>query len=82
MSLPTVAALPRGPECTGRCNKAYVPVCGSDGETYNNMCLLEHANCLNPFASITVAGKGPCESGGECGSSYSVLGEVVRWLGG
>ncbi|XP_063888122.1 agrin-like isoform X5 [Scylla paramamosain] len=57
---PCVAALPRGPDCVGQCDRMYRPVCGSDGETYNNQCLLEHADCLNPFVSIIVASEGPC----------------------
>ncbi|KAK8383676.1 hypothetical protein O3P69_015846 [Scylla paramamosain] len=57
---PCVAALPRGPDCVGLCDRMYRPVCGSDGETYNNQCLLEHADCLNPFVSIIVASEGPC----------------------
>ncbi|XP_042223805.1 agrin-like isoform X2 [Homarus americanus] len=59
---PCVAALPQGPVCNQLCDKSLKYVCGSDGETYNNPCLLAHANCLNPFASITVASEGRCGS--------------------
>ncbi|XP_064111835.1 uncharacterized protein LOC135219204 [Macrobrachium nipponense] len=59
---PCVAVLPRGPACDESCDKSFVPVCGSDGETYNNICLLNVANCLNPFASITHVSDGPCEA--------------------
>ena len=65
MCVPPVAALPQGPECEGRCDRKYSPVCGSDGETYNNRCLLEHADCLNAFVSIIVASEGACDSRGE-----------------
>ncbi|KAK8723646.1 hypothetical protein OTU49_011477 [Cherax quadricarinatus] len=59
---PCVAALPRGPVCERRCDSRVQLVCGSDGETYNNRCLLDHADCLNPFASITYVKDGPCTS--------------------
>ncbi|KAG0723954.1 hypothetical protein GWK47_041631 [Chionoecetes opilio] len=71
---PPVAALPRGPDCDVRCDRTYEPVCGTDGETYTNQCLMEHADCLNPFGSITAASDGPCGglvSGAPSGPSAS-----------
>ncbi|XP_045618368.1 agrin isoform X3 [Procambarus clarkii] len=59
---PCVAALPRGPVCDRRCDGGVALVCGSDGETYNSRCLLEHADCLNPFATIAFVKDGPCDS--------------------
>ncbi|KAI8506138.1 hypothetical protein Bbelb_164910 [Branchiostoma belcheri] len=53
------------------CPRLYLPVCGSDGKTYPNLCLLAKAACIasveNPSApELTVASKG------ECGSSDPV----------
>ena len=37
-------------------------MCGSDGRTYNNECLLNRAKCVKRIF-IQVAKQGPCESG-------------------
>jgi len=50
--------------CKKRCNKIYRPLCGSDGETYNNKCLLEKAKCETGRA-ITVRSNGKCQDN-EC----------------
>ncbi|KAF9801930.1 hypothetical protein SFRURICE_016180 [Spodoptera frugiperda] len=47
------------PPCT--CTRNYLPICGSNGETYSNQCLLDCAR-YNTHQDITVVKQGPCES--------------------
>ncbi|XP_019636999.1 PREDICTED: agrin-like [Branchiostoma belcheri] len=58
--------------CNAHCNEHnYDPLCGSNGQTYDNRCLMELDNCLytaqNPDShhTITVAYNGPCNSGAD-----------------
>jgi len=44
--------------CIRRCPPSFLPVCGSNGQTYHNMCLLEVAACYKP--SITLKHQGVC----------------------
>ena len=48
--------------CNEQCVRTFLPVCGSDGNTYNNLCLLEVAACKGGV-TITPQYEGPC--GGE-----------------
>ncbi|KAJ8036311.1 Serine protease inhibitor dipetalogastin [Holothuria leucospilota] len=48
------------------CTTEYDPVCGSDGQTYSNMCQFENAVCENP--ELVLANHGECEP--ECGSDF------------
>ncbi|KAJ8712520.1 hypothetical protein PYW07_005362 [Mythimna separata] len=46
------------PPCT--CTRNYLPICGSDGETYSNQCLLDCAN-YNTHKNIVAVKEGPCD---------------------
>ncbi|KAK7068354.1 hypothetical protein SK128_017211 [Halocaridina rubra] len=49
---------PGGNGCQMFCTKEFLPVCGSNGQTFNNKCLLEEAACNDPTISLVHAG--PC----------------------
>lgn len=42
---------------------SQLPLCGSDGRTYSQICRLQEAARALPDANLTVAHPGPCESG-------------------
>ena len=46
-------------ECRVFCPKHYDPVCGTDGRTYGNSCLITAKNCRTN-ANIRVVSKGKC----------------------
>lgn len=55
-------------ECLSFCKPAYEPVCGSNGETYNNECELRRKSCLmgkNLFVKSTTS----CQLAGRLPSS-------------
>lgn len=45
--------------CPTYCTRERLPVCGSDGVTYPNKCLLKVAQCEDP--TITKLHKGACK---------------------
>ncbi|ROT63613.1 Kazal-type serine proteinase inhibitor 2 [Penaeus vannamei] len=60
--------------CDFLCPYHIDPVCGSDGVTYPNLCVLELADCLSD-EDITLAHPGACEANGEacdtvCSTNY------------
>ncbi|TMW58853.1 hypothetical protein Poli38472_006998 [Pythium oligandrum] len=46
------------PKCNAFCDRVYEPVCGSNGITYANHCLLDYATCQNP--RVKLLGEGKC----------------------
>ncbi|KAG1696735.1 hypothetical protein DVH05_017957 [Phytophthora capsici] len=53
-----VKPVPAVEKCNPMCERVYDPVCGSNGVTYANLCLLEYAGCRNP--SVKPFGTGKC----------------------
>ena len=45
--------------CPKACPLIYAPVCGSDGKTYSNECMMKATACENG-EDITKAHDGPC----------------------
>ncbi|XP_078670894.1 uncharacterized protein LOC144911013 isoform X1 [Branchiostoma floridae x Branchiostoma belcheri] len=52
--------------CDQACDRKLHRVCGSDGQIYNNPCLLEVAACVNQ-QDIRIIGEPPCPSSGQEG---------------
>ena len=48
--------------CVPQCNSDYVPVCGSNGESYQNECYLRQAACKQQ-SEILVVSEGSCATG-------------------
>ncbi|XP_006758664.1 PREDICTED: tomoregulin-1 [Myotis davidii] len=53
--------------CQFQCHTNYIPVCASNGDTYQNECFLRRAACKHQ-KEITVVARGPCYSDNGSGS--------------
>lgn len=53
--------------CQFQCHTNYIPVCGSNGDTYQNECYLRRAACKQQ-RDITMVTRGPCYSDNGSGS--------------
>ncbi|KAI8846960.1 hypothetical protein BC829DRAFT_444958 [Chytridium lagenaria] len=58
------------PACVYDCPNNAVPVCGSDGKTYDDECVLKTTACKDPSANLTKSYDGPCGVGIEFGCNY------------
>nr|XP_053646882.1 uncharacterized protein LOC128698584 isoform X2 [Cherax quadricarinatus] len=70
-SVPLVDTPVTASSCPEHCGRIYTPLCGSDGLTYNNPCLLEIANCKNKEAGgigVVSVAEGPCGAPDVSGS--------------
>ncbi|KAK7832163.1 hypothetical protein U0070_015310 [Myodes glareolus] len=57
--------------CQFKCNSDYVPVCGSNGESYQNECYLKQAACKQQ-SEILVVSEGSCATDAGSGSGDGV----------
>ncbi|XP_047478940.1 PI-actitoxin-Avd5a-like [Penaeus chinensis] len=55
----TVSAT-RTRDCPEACSRRCQPVCGTDGRTYNNPCLLERTRCSHKVY-VEIAHNGTCK---------------------
>ncbi|XP_022345869.1 turripeptide Ici9.1-like [Crassostrea virginica] len=52
-------AAPVNTHCSLICPFIYLPICGSNGRTYDNECEMNVENCLNKTHTLRVS-QGPC----------------------
>lgn len=61
-----------------KCPSYFFPVCGSNGKTYNNKCLLKVAACEDKKADVEVAVEGQCRFGMRSAWLWTIVVAVIR----
>jgi len=52
----------RSADCPRFCHRMFAPVCGSDGETYPNSCVLQQTACSAPELNLFEVADGECSA--------------------
>jgi len=60
------------------CPQIYKPVCGSNGKTYGNMCLLKVAACKVNYDKLKLDYDGECEESEPCSFQYKICTKIYR----
>ena len=51
--------------CKDQCDRDFRPICASDGQTYNNVCMMEFAACQSGSDTLKTVSDGPCPADEE-----------------
>ncbi|TSL40937.1 Tomoregulin-1 [Bagarius yarrelli] len=62
--------------CQFQCHEKYIPVCGSNGDTYQNECYLRQAACTQQRL-VSLASPGPCDLDDE-GSGTDTIKKITK----
>ena len=59
-------------KCNEACTRDYNPVCGSDGKTYGNLCMMEAKSCVHNL-NLTVKHAGKCSKYSLKNSGFNII---------